>query len=366
MAVLTHHWMVRERGGEKVLRAFRHLLPEAPIYTLVHDSREMVVGADWPAIHSSWLQRLPRATRWYPNYLPLMPAAARSVRLPEVDLVLCSDAAIAKAMRPHARSRVVCYCHSPIRYVWEPALRAQYAAAMPAWKRWLFLAATERVRRADAAAAERVDQFVANSHHVAARIKRCYGRECVVVHPPVELPAQPATEPRGDAYLCVGQHVPYKRLDLAVDACVRLGRRLVVVGDVPRTYAAQLRECPLIELHAWQSREALDQHYRAARALLFPGEEDFGIVPVEAIANGCPVIAYGVGGATETVVGGMSGVHFSVQTVDAVVDAIERFEALTFDPAAMFEAAQRFGLPRFLEELRAVLVNTLDRESARA
>jgi glycosyltransferase involved in cell wall biosynthesis len=356
-AVLTHHWLVRVRGGEKVLQALCELGPGAPIYTLIHDARE--IGSGWPPVRASLLNRLPGARRHYPKLLALLALAARSIRLPDVDLVLCSDAAVAKAMRPHARSKVVCYCHSPMRYAWDEALRGDYCRTLPLTHITPFMISTAVARRIDAAGARRVNQFVANSRHVAARIRRDYGRDSVVVYPPVDLPAEPALGPREDFYLCVGHHVPYKRLDLAVEACARLGRRLVVIGDGPEVKRlrgqARPRAAGEVSWLGWQQPEAITDCYRRARGLLFPGEEDFGIVPVEAMAHGCPVIAYGVGGATETVVDGQTGVLFEQQDKESLVDAMRRAEATAYDPQRMHDQMQRFSRPRFLAEMGALL-----------
>lgn len=357
-AVLTHHWLVKRRGGERVLEALCELLPGSPIYTLVYDRGG--AGEGWPEVHTSLLQRIPGARRHYPKLLPLMPLAARRVKLPPVDLVMCSDAALAKAMTPAPRSKVVCYCHSPMRYAFDAAVAGEYRKqfGMPARAAWDVV--TAMVRRADLKAAGRVDQFVANSHHVAERIQRYYGRDSIVVHPPVDLPPAPATGAREDFYLCVGQHVPYKRLDLAIEACRKLGRKLVVIGEGPDVDRYQKTRPPHVDWLGWLAGDAVLKHYHRARALLFPGEEDFGIVPVEAMAHGCPVIAYGVGGATESVVDGRTGVWFAEQTVDSVVDAIERFETLTFNSAAMHAHCQRFSRARFLREMHGVLEGVLN------
>jgi glycosyltransferase involved in cell wall biosynthesis len=364
-AVLTHHWLVRMRGGEKVLAAIAELLPDAAIHTLVHDRSAAAIpapsGRPMPVITSA-LQRLPGALRYYPHLLPLMPVAFRRMHLPAVDLVVCSDAAIAKAMTTDPRSRVVCYCHSPPRYAWEPEIRRQYAGSLSLPLRPLFKLAAERVRRADADAARRVDQFIANSRHVADRIRRHYGRHSLIIHPPVDLPPQPCRDAREDFYLCVGHHVPYKRLDLAIAACQHLGRRLVIIGDGPdvRRYAPVADNLPAKPTFlGYQPDEVVWDHYRRARGLLFPGEEDFGIVPVEAMAHGCPVIAYGVGGACETVVDGVTGVLFREQTEKSLAAAVERAEALRFDPAALHERMQRFGRARFLREMYAALTDVL-------
>ena len=397
-AVLTHHWLVRRRGGERVLEALCELLPNSPVHTLVYDpdgfedveprhsegaqrprnladtragsasgtgASPFPVGAppfqgwgtDSRPVRTSFLQHIPGAKRHYPKLLPLMPMAARRMKLPPVDLVLCSDAAIAKAMTPDPRSKVVCYCHSPARYVWD--LADTYRETLPAVLRPFWPGVARRVREADRRAAQRVDQFVANSQHVAERIRRHYGRDSVVVHPPVDLPRAVATGPRENFYLCVGQHVHYKRLDLAVEACRKLKRRLLVIGEGPDVRRYEKLRDPHIDFLGWQPARAVHDYYRRARALLFPGEEDFGIVPVEAMAHGCPVIAYGVGGATESVIDGQTGVWFNEQTVDCLAAAIERADAITFDPITMHAHTQRFSHARFLREMRAVLVSVL-------
>lgn len=357
-AVLTHHWLVRVRGGEKVLEALAELLPDAPIYTLVHDVAGMA-GSPLArhTVHTSCLQYLPGATRHYPKLLPLLPWAARRVRLPPVDLVLCSDAAIAKAMTPNRDSKVVCYCHSPMRYIWD--LSDEYRRSLPRVLRPLWSPLCRRVREADRRAAQRVDVFVANSRHVADRIRRHYGREAVVVHPPVDVPFAPATGPRDDVYLCVGYHTPYKRLDLAVAACRKLGRKLVVIGDGPDVPRLRPTAGPLITWLGWQEPDVISDYYRRAAALLFPGEEDFGIVPVEAMGHGCPVIAYGVGGATETVIDSQTGVWFGEQTPDCLAEAMLRCEQTRFDAEALHRHAQRFSKARFLQEMRAMLEASL-------
>lgn len=352
---LTHHWLVRERGGEKVLRAFRELAPDAPIYSLIHDP--MHLDDDWPAIQTPGLGRSSFARRHYPKLLPLLPSLARSVRLPAVDLVLCSDAAIAKAMRPDPKSKVICYCHSPMRYVWD--LEAEYRATLPALLQPLWGPLCRRVRKADFAAAQRVDQFIANSRHVAARIRRNYDKPSVVVHPPVDLPAQPSTLPREDYYIAVGYHVPYKRLDLAIAACRELGRKLVVIGEGPDVAKIDPQRDKHVELRGWQKAEEIADALARARGLLFPGEEDFGIVPVEALGHGCPVIAYGVGGATESVTDPETGVLFDEQTVPALVAALKRFETMHFDPDVLHAAALRFSKPRFLQEMHDVCTAVL-------
>ncbi len=356
-AALSHHWLVRRRGGEKVLEAITSLLPGADIYTLVHDPRGWS-PADGRSVHTSWLQHVPLARRFYPALLPLMPSAARGVRIPPVDLLVCSDAAIAKAMTPAAGTRVVCYCHSPMRYVWD--LEAVYRETLPAMLRPLWRLIAARVRAADRAAAARVDRFIANSRTVAERIQRAYGCEAAVVHPPVDVPDTPPRRGKDDFYLCVGHHVAYKRLDLAVSACEQLGRKLVVIGEGPDVRRLRGRATDRIVFLGWQPDDVIREHFLRARALLFPGEEDFGIVPVEAMAHGCPVVAYRAGGAAETVIRGETGVLFDEQTSAALAGAMQRAESLSFEPPALHRHARRFDRDRFLREMRAELARALE------
>ncbi len=347
--VLTHHWLVRHRGGEKVLEALRELCPEAPIYTLLHDP----IGTDgrWSGVRASWIDRLPGARRHYPRLLALLALAASRTQLPPARVVLCSDASVAKAMRPAPGSKLICYCHSPMRYVWDERLRAEYVRSIPALLRPAFHASAAIARHVDAAGARRVDVFVANSNFIAERIRRCYGRESRVVYPPVELPTAPSARPRGDFYLFVGHNAPYKRLDLARAACSALGRRLVVIGDGFRPADASDRA----EYLGYQRDAAVSEYYERARGLLFPGVEDFGLVPVEAMARGCPVIALGEGGACETVLDGQTGVLFGQASTECLVRAIRTAETMQFCPRTMWSAMQRFGKARFLAEMTRII-----------
>ncbi len=351
---------MRPRGGEKVLEALAELVPDAPIYSLVYDPAGLKGSPlNQREVHTSFLQHIPGATRHYPKLLPLLPTAAASIHLPDVDLVLCSDAAVAKAMRPAPRTTVICYCHSPMRYAYEEEMRREYREGLPSLLRPLFGAAIAHARTVDQRAAERVDVFVANSAHVAKRIRRAYHRTAEVVHPPIDLPQAPVPTTRSDYYLSVGFHTAYKRLDLAIEACRRLGRRLVVIGTGPDVERLRPNPPKHVELLGWQSDSSLHDHFSRARGLIFPGEEDFGMVPVEAFARGCPVVAYGVGGATESVKPSVCGVWFQRQTPDDLVAALQRLEQLSFDPLAMHRESLRFGRERFLAEMRSVAERAL-------
>ena len=351
---VVHDWLTIPGGSEQVVLELLEMFPQAELFTSVYDP------TPWPAqitdrpVHSSYLNRIPGAVRQYPKLLPLMNRAFRSFDLSGFDLVLSSSHAFAKNVRTGPGTLHVCYCHTPMRYAWdEEFMRGEDVGAvtrlvLPPLLAWL--------RRQDLAGASGPDVFVANSSHVAQRIERFYGRSAEIVHPPVDvdhflgLPRAPE-----DYYLAFGRVVPYKRVDLAVAACARLGRRLEVAGDgraLDVVRAAAGRDASFLGKVSEVQRDRL---LSGARALLFPGEEDFGIVPVEAQAAGTPVIAYGVGGAAESVLDGLTGVLFAEQTAAGLAAAIERFEALNLDVDVVRENARRFGRERFRAEMQAVI-----------
>lgn len=355
---VVHDWLTIPGGSEDVVIELLELFPQAELFTSVYDPRP------WPAIiterpvHASWLNRIPTATRNYPKLLPLMNRAFESFDLSGFDLVLSSSHANAKNVRTPPGTLHVCYCHTPMRYAWEPEFLAGEEIGRAT--RLLLPPLLGHLRRRDLAGARRPDAFVANSAHVAARIRRFYGREAQVVHAPVDVEHYLGIERRPAAeedafYLVFGRVVPYKRVDLAVRGAALAGRRVKVAGDGRALEAVRAQAGPNADFLGRVSDAERDALLARARALLFPGEEDFGIVPVEAQAAGLPVIAYGVGGARETVRDGATGVLFDAQTPEAVAEAIRRFEPLQPDPAAARENARRFGRARFRAEMAAVI-----------
>jgi glycosyltransferase involved in cell wall biosynthesis len=357
---IVHDWLTIPGGSEQVVLQLLEMFPQAELFTSVYDP------TPWPAqiterpVHASYLSRLPGAARHYPRLLPLMNGAFRSFDLGGFDLVLSSNHACAKNVRTPSGALHVCYCHTPMRYAWEEDfLEGEDVGRVT---RLLLPPLLKRLRRQDLAGAGGPDVFVANSRHVAERIQCYYGRAAEVVHPPVDvehfLGLQRAPQ---DFYLAFGRVVPYKRVDLAVVACAHLGRELKVAGDGRALQAVRIVAGEGTELLGKVSDAERDDLLSGARALLFPGEEDFGIVPVEAQAAGVPVIAYGVGGAAESVLDGRTGVLFDEQSALALAEAIERFEGLELDEEATRENAKRFGEDRF----RAEMANVIDR-AARA
>ncbi len=365
---VVHDWLTIPGGSEDVVIELLELFPHAELFTSVYDPQP------WPAIiterpvHASFLNKIPTATRNYPKLLPLMNRAFESFDLSGFDLVLSSSHANAKNVRTPPGTLHVCYCHTPMRYAWEPEFLDGEEIGRAT--RLMLPPLLGHLRRTDLAGASRPDVFVANSAHVAARIRRFYGREAVVVHAPVDVDHYLGIERRAPApgeegfYLVFGRVVPYKRVDLAIAGAALAGRTVKVAGGGRALEAVRASAGPNAELLGRVSDEERDALLAGARALLFPGEEDFGIVPVEAQAAGLPVIAYSVGGAGETVLDGVTGVLFDRQTPEEVAAAIRRFEALSLDPAAPRENARRFGRARFRDEMAAVIAHAAEQRRA--
>ena len=359
---LVHDWLTGMRGGEKCLEVLCRCFPEARLFTLLH-----VPGSTSPVIERmpitpSFLQRVPGARRHYRYLLPLMPTAVQRLRIPEdVDLVVSFSHAVAKSVRPPEGVPHVCYCFTPMRYAWHR--RADYFVASGrfvnrpvASVRNMLL---DHIRQWDRETADRVTHFVAISQTIAERIAQSYGRASRIIYPPVDTQFYtPTSQTREDWYLCVSALVPYKRIDLAIEACNQLGRKLVVIGSGPERSRLARLAGPTVRLAGWQTDEQIRDHLRRCRALLFPGNEDFGIVPVEAQACGAAVIAFGEGGATETVRpanddGPGTGLFFSDQTPESLASAICRLEAEPeqFSRSLARRQAERFSTPRFEREL---------------
>ena len=366
---LVHDWLTGTRGGEKCLEPLCLHSPDARLYTLIHASGKVSPAIEALRPRTSFLQFLPHVERYYRYLLPLMPAAVESLRLHPCDLVVSLSHCVAKSARPPRGVPHVCYCFTPMRYAWH--MRESYfgGGRLGLLKRRAIDGVLTRLRDWDRATADRVTHFVAISRTVKARIRECYGRESVVIYPPVDTdfytPAAPMPTAREDFYLCVSAFAPYKRLDLALEACRRLRRRLIVIGAGQDAARLKARAGPDVTFLGWQSDEIIRDHYRRCRALLFPGEEDFGIVPVEAMACGCPTIAFGRGGATETVCGmeapAPTGILFADQSVDCLIEAMEQFERSTsaFDPTAARRQAVRFRKQRYEQELFGYLDDVL-------
>nr|WP_317399069.1 glycosyltransferase [uncultured Gemmiger sp.] len=349
---IVHDWLVSYAGADRVVDCMHHVFPDAPIYTLVYDKKKMPSWFRNYDIRTTWVQKIPFATKLYKKFLPLMPGAFEALDLSEYDLVLSSSSSCSKGVITRPDAVHICYCHTPIRYVWDfyytyrdnanPLVRAVMPSQMHKLRQW------------DKCAADRVDYFIANSCYIAQRIKKYYRRDSDVIYPCVHINQSPFVE-KEDFYLVVGRFTWYKRMDLAVAACTKLGRRLVVIGTGDEESRLKAMAGPTVEFKGGGlSDEEVRSYYLRAKAFLFPGEEDFGITPVEAQSAGTPVLAYGRGGACETVEDGRTGLLFHAQTVDSLADCIEKFEAegVACSKEEIRAHSLRFSEERFETQLR--------------
>lgn len=349
---IVHYWLLSMRGGEKVLEALCELFPEAHIYTHVYDPTNLPPSITSRSIHTTFIQKLPFARRFYQKYLPLMPLALEQLDLTGYDLVISCESGPAKGVITRPDALHICYCHTPMRYLWDQYYLYRRNAG---WlTRLLMPLLIHRLRIWDVASAARVDHFIANSVAVRARIRKFYRRESVCIAPPCDVDAFEVQSQRDECYLYVGQLVAYKRVDLAIQACNELRKPLVIIGDGEERARLEQIAGPTIRFLGKAPFAVLKEHYSRCRALLFPGEEDFGIVPVEAMASGRPVIAFKRGGALDTVIEGTTGIYFSDQSVKSLIEAMGQFERMEseFDPAEIVRHAQGFGKQVFLRRMR--------------
>ncbi len=353
---LVHDWLTGMRGGEKCLEVFCEMFPQAHLFTLLHVPGTVSPTIERMEIRTSRLQRMPGAARGYRYYLPLLPWIVENWDTGDgdYDLVLSSCHCVAKGVKFRKRRRHVCYCFTPMRYIW--CQTENYYAGD--WKQWALRAFRGYLRRKDLEFNAGVDEFVGISDHVCDRIRRFYGREAVTLHPPVDtdfyhLPGN--GKRRGDFYLMAGALEPYKRVDLALKVFREWKRPLKVVGKGTMLERLRRDAPPNVEFLGWKSDEEIRALYQEARALVFPGEEDFGIVPLEAQACGCPVVAYGVGGVRETVREGGTGLFFGEASAASLRTALRAFEEKTWDPSKLRAQAERFSRARFRREMEALL-----------
>ncbi|MCD6418813.1 glycosyltransferase [bacterium] len=352
---LVHDYLNQSGGAEIVLRWLHHLFPHAPVYTLIYDP-ELVppdfVG--WDIRTVGWSRYLPFKRKLYKYYLLLYPSMVEQIDLREYDIVISSSHLWAKGVLTRSDTLHICYCHTPMRQAWE--LYFEYKrkySRIPA--KLIYPFAFNYLRIWDKVSADRVDRYIANSETVRRRIKKFYRRDATVIYPPAEIADIVPTPDVGDYYLCLSRLVPYKRIDIAIEAFNRLGRQLVVVGTGPQLKQFRKMAKSNVKIMGFVSDEKKRELLSHTKALIFPGEEDFGIVPIEAQASGRPVIAYGKGGATETVLDGITGIFFKEPSSEALIDAIVRFEQMQFDPQLAVKNARRFSVQNFLDNIKDTL-----------
>lgn len=358
---LVHEWLLSYAGSEQVSSAILHAFPEAELFSVVdfltEEQRKNFLGKH---ATTSFIQKLPKAKKYYQKYLPLMPLAIEQLDLSEADIIISSAHSVAKGVITGPDQLHISYVHSPIRYAWD--LQHQYlreSGLNTGVKGWLAKWFLHKIRIWDYRTAHGVDHFIANSQYIARRIKKVYGREASVIYPPVDVENFEVNNEKQDYYFTASRMVPYKRIDLIVEAFSQMpDKKLIVIGDGPEMKKIQSKVKDNVTLLGYQPFSVLKEHMQNAKAFVFAAEEDFGIIPVEAQACGTPVIAFGKGGALETVrpvdIENPTGIFFEQQTVTSLRDAVDEFEKTQslFTPNACRENAERFSRARFDQEFR--------------
>lgn len=351
---LVHDYFIQMGGAERVAEEMHSIFPTAPMFTTVDLRSKLPEKIKDSAVHTSWMQKLPVTPENCRKYFLIYPFAVESLDLQNFDLILSSSSGFAKGVRKRRGAVHVNYCHAPMRWVWR---YADYAAReeFSGLKRMLLPTLVAGLKQWDLRAAEQPDYFIANSHVIAKRIKQCYQREAVVIPPPIDVERFSIDEPDEDYYLILSRLAPYKRIDLAIEACKKINRPLVIIGDGTARRRLEKIAGPNTRFLGRQSDEMVAKYASRCRALIFPGEEDFGMTPLEINAAGRPVIAFGAGGATETVINRQTGVFFEKQTIDSLVGAIEEFESLSWNRKYLRRHAEKFDRNAFAARLNQFL-----------
>lgn len=358
---IVHYWLVGMRGGEKVIEAILDLFPEADIYTHVLIPEKISEKIKNRVVGTTFIQKLPKAGKYYQSYLPLMPYALEQLDLRKYDLVFSSESGPAKGVITSPDCVHICYCHSPMRYAWD--MYHNYTERLSSLKRILIAGLMHRLRLWDLATASRVDYFIANSSFVQKRIQKFYRRNSKVIHPPVDTDSFYLSKTTGDYYLMVGQLVGYKNTSLAVEAFNQNKKRLVIIGTGAELESLKQLANDNISFLGFQSFDVIKEHYAKCKALIFPGVEDFGIVPVEAMASGRPVIAFAKGGILDTVIEGKTGLFFYEPSTVSLNRTIETFEqrVSSFNPEEIRKHAIEFDRKVFKRNLKNFIERIIQR-----
>lgn len=344
-------WLTNQGGAEHVVYTLHEMFPEAPIYTAVYNKDKMPQFAK-ADMRTSFIQRLPFSKRKHQLFLNFMPIAFEEFDLSNYDIVISSCHSCAKGVITKPETVHICYCHTPMRYCWDESQQYIDAAPFPRFlKKWYIPRAIKKIRLWDRLAADRVEYYIANSHHVQKRIKKYYERDSSVIYPPVETGKFHVSQDVGDYFLALGRLIHYKRFDLIVQAFNQTGLPLKIIGEGPAYGSLKDMAKPNIEFLGFVSDEERGNLMASAQAFIFPQVEDFGITPVESMASGRPVIALGEGGAAETVMDGVTGVLFREQNLESLVDALERFKEYRFVPEKIRQHALQFDTGRFKREM---------------
>ncbi|TVY09791.1 glycosyltransferase [Paenibacillus cremeus] len=357
---LVHDYLNQYGGAERVLECFMDMFPDSPVFTVISDLNKMPQRFKEADIRSSFIQNIPFSKNQYKKMLTLFPIAVEQMDLRGYDLVLSSSSAFAKGIITRADQIHVCYCHTPMRYIWDLYHQYMDEISNPVF-RTVLPYMLHKIRIWDQMNAQRVDRFISNSHNVARRIQKYYNRESQVIHPPVSFSHLREASSSEDFFLIVSRLIPYKRIDLVIEAFNKLNRPLVIIGDGYDRNRLMKMAGPHIQMLGYQSDAVIQEYYAKCKAFILAGEEDFGITPLEAQAHGKPVIAFGKGGALETVVEGKTGLFFREQTIESLIEAITKLEMLIINSKQIHMHAMSFNEDRFKVEIRN-FINTTIRE----
>ena len=354
---LVHEWFIDLTGSEKVVEAIYEIFP-APIYTLIKDKKS-IKGTIFEnaKIYTSFIQRLPASKKIFRTYFPLFPLAIEQFDLSGYDLIISSSHSVAKGILTNYDQIHVCYCHTPMRYAWD--LRQEYLKGMNPVKSFFTNLLLHYIRMWDFISSTRVDYFIANSRHVARRIKKIYRRDSTVIYPPVDIDKFELYKEKEDFYITISRLVPYKRIDLIVKAFSKINKKLIIIGDGPDKGKIKRLATDNIKILGYQPFSKLRYYLQRAKAFVFAANEDFGISLIEAQACGTPVIAFGKGGAKEAVIEGETGLFFYKQEPEAIIEVIKEFERIKFDPLKLRKNAEKFSKKRFKEEFSCYIKNIL-------
>ena len=352
---LVHDYLNQYGGAERVLEAFCQIFPKAPIYTLLYHGARTGYAFENRQIKTSFLQKIPLLKSHHRPFLMLMPLAIEQFDLSQYDLVISDSASYAKGVITSPNTLHICYCHTPIRYAWDDSHKYIEEFGYPGLVRKVIPFFMNYIRLWDEQAAQRVDRFIANSQFVAKRIKKYYHQDSVVIYPPIKTNLFQISSDLDNYFLMVGRFLPYKRFDLGIEAFNRLGWPLKIIGDGPERKNLQRQAKNNIEFVGLVSDEKLKEYYAHCQALVFPQEEDFGMMVVEAMAAGRPVIAYQAGGALETIKEGVTGLFFKEQTPEHLIKALKGFKSADFNPQLIREKAMEFDEERFKESIKGFI-----------
>ncbi len=355
---IVHDWLVTNAGAEKVLKSIVELYPEADVFSLVDflndKERKEVINGKF--VRTSFIQNLPFSKKYFRNYLPLFPKAIESLDLSVYDLIISSSWAVAKGIKKSKNQIHICYCHTPIRYAWD--LYDEYTKNLKGLKKYIVQKTLAYIRKWDLKTLHRVDYFIANSQFVQERIKKNYNKDAVVIYPPVDTASFSFDEQKEEYYLCASRLVPYKKTKLIVEAFNNMPtKKLIVIGAGEEYEYIKKIAKSNIKVLGYQNNDSLIKYMQKAKAFVYAAVEDFGIVPIEAMSCGTPVIALDDGGTAETVIGGINGIHFQNQTKEDICDAVQRFETMNFDSQKISQSTKKFSTERFKKEFEKFINN---------